>query len=162
MLSFGGMSSPNRTDLIEALVKEIRKFIAGAILFNEKVAASLELNGTDLQVLNLLELQESATPGHLAKWSGLTTGGVTVVLDRLENAVYVKRQPNPTDRRSTIIRTVPAKIRKLDSIYQSKGDLVQNAVAGLSDQELQVILQFFRMTTGGDLQTSTPSSKEHA
>jgi DNA-binding MarR family transcriptional regulator len=143
------MSSGKRADLIESLVKEVRKFIAGVILFNEKVAASLGLNGTDLQILHLLELGEAVTPGHLARWSGLTTGGVTVVLDRLESAGYIKRQPNPADRRSTLIRTVPVQMRKLQSIYRSKGQLLLDAVSGASDSELRVILDFFHRTNTG-------------
>ena len=39
--------------------------LAGAILFNQKVADELGLNATDLQCLNLLELQGSLTPGEL-------------------------------------------------------------------------------------------------
>src|SRR5215813_4819855 len=90
-----GMSSPSRSELMEALTKEVRQFIAGAILFNLKVAEDLGRNATDLQCLNLLEIQGSATPGELAKWSRLTTGGITVVLDRLEKAGYIRREPNP-------------------------------------------------------------------
>jgi len=60
------MSSPKRLDLVESLVVEVRRFLAAGILFNEQVAASLGLNGTDLQFLNLLLLQEAATPGEFA------------------------------------------------------------------------------------------------
>jgi DNA-binding MarR family transcriptional regulator len=144
------MSSRKRSELIEAMVQEVRKFLAAGILFNEKVAAELGLNGTDLQFLNLLELQGSATPGDLARWSGLTTGGVTVAVDRLEKAGYVKRQPNPKDRRSTIIRPVPARLLELYLIYKSKGELVVSVLSKFSDRELEVIRRFLKRTNGAE------------
>jgi DNA-binding MarR family transcriptional regulator len=128
----------------------VRKFLAAGILFNEKVAAELGLNGTDLQFLNLLELQGSATPGDLARWSGLTTGGVTVAVDRLEKAGYVKRQPNPKDRRSNIIRPVPARLLELYLIYKSKGELVVSVLSKFSDRELEVIRRFLKRTNGAE------------
>jgi DNA-binding MarR family transcriptional regulator len=144
------MSSRKRSELIEAMIQEVRRFLAAGILFNEKVAAELGLNGTDLQFLNLLELQGSATPGDLARWSGLTTGGVTVAVDRLEKAGYVKRQPNPKDRRSTIIRPVPARLLELYLIYKSKGELVVSVLSKFSDRELEVIRRFLKRTNGAE------------
>ena len=143
------MSSPKRLDLVESLVVEVRRFLAAGILFNEQVAASLGLNGTDLQFLNLLLLQEAATPGEFARWSGLTTGGVTVVLDRLEKGGYIKRQPNPADRRSIIVRPIKARARKLQTLYRSKGDSLVRAVADYDERELELILDFFHRTNGG-------------
>jgi DNA-binding MarR family transcriptional regulator len=153
------MSSLKRDELTEALATEVRKFLAGAILYNEKVAASVGLNGTDLQFIHLLQLEVAATPGDLARWSGLTTGGVTVVLDRLERAGYIKRRPNPADRRSVIVQPVMAGLRKLQPFYRSKGELLMNAIAELDDRKLQTILDFFRRTNGVDDRRSlTPIS----
>jgi DNA-binding MarR family transcriptional regulator len=144
------MSSQNRAALFESLTAEVRKFIAGAILFNDKVASDVGLNVTDLQFLNVLELQGSATPSDFARWSGLTSGGVTVVLDRLEKAGYIKRQPNPEDRRSTIIRGVAPRMRKLREIYQAKGDLLAGVLAKYNDRQLKLILDFLERTNGAD------------
>jgi MarR family transcriptional regulator, organic hydroperoxide resistance regulator len=140
------MSTRKRSELIQSMLLEVRRFLAAGILFNERVAAELGLNGTDLQLLNLLELQGSATPGDLARWSGLTTGGVTVAVDRLEKAGYVKRQPNPKDRRSNIIRPVPARLLELYLIYKSKGELVVTVLSEFNDRELQVIMSFLKKT----------------
>ncbi|HEX5431440.1 MAG TPA: MarR family transcriptional regulator [Bryobacteraceae bacterium] len=140
------MSSPKRAELAQALSREVRKFIAGAILYNERVAASVGLNGTDLQCLHVLELGEAATPGDLARWTGLTTGGVTVVLDRLERAGYIQRFPNPSDRRSTLVRLVRARLGKLQPFYRSKSDLLARALSKFDESDLRVILDFFMQT----------------
>jgi len=144
------MSRRNRAQLVNSLEVEVRKFIAGAILFNEKVAALAGLNSTDLQFINLLELGVARTPGDLARWSGLTTGGVTVALDRLEKAGCIIRQPNPDDRRSTIIKPVEARLRQFQTIYQSKGELLMRATEKFNERELALILDFFQRTTGAN------------
>ena len=140
------MSSPKNLKLMETLNEEVRRFIAGAILFNLNVAAKVGLNGTDMQCLNLLLLQGSAKPGDFARWASLTTGGVTVVLDRLEKAGYISREPNPHDRRSSIIRPVLAKFRKLQPHYQSKGEQLMGVLASYTEAELKLILDFFTRT----------------
>ncbi|MGO8789580.1 MAG: MarR family winged helix-turn-helix transcriptional regulator [Terriglobia bacterium] len=144
------MSSAKRGKLVQSLTGEVRRFIAGAILFNLRVADEVGLNGTDMQCLNLLQLQGSATPGEFARWAFLTTGGVTVLLDRLEKAGYVRREPNPQDRRSSIVRPVPAKFRKLYALYQSKGQALAQALSAYKERDLEVILDFFtRVNRGG-------------
>ena len=45
-----------------------------------------------------------ATPGELTQILVRSTGGTTKQLDRLAAAGHVKRIPNPTDRRSNIVR----------------------------------------------------------
>jgi MarR family transcriptional regulator, organic hydroperoxide resistance regulator len=138
------MSSRKSPKLVESLTAEVRRFIAGAILFNLKVADEVGLNRTDMQCLNLLELQGSATPGELARWAFLSTGGVTVVLDRMEKAGYTRREPNPRDRRSSIVRPVPAKARKLHALYDSRGRALAQALSTYNERELNLILDFFR------------------
>jgi DNA-binding MarR family transcriptional regulator len=143
-------SRESRQEILERLEQGVRRMLAGAILFNQKVADELGLNATDLQCLNLLELQGSVTPGDLAKCCGLTTGGVTVVLNRLEKAGYIRRAANPRDRRSVLIRPAPARLRELQKIYRSKSQSLANALAPYSQRELELILDFVTRTVTVD------------
>ncbi|MGI0131433.1 MAG: MarR family winged helix-turn-helix transcriptional regulator [Thermoplasmata archaeon] len=131
-----------RARLVRSVATEFRKSLANAILFNARVAVELDLNATDLQCLHLLTLQDSATPTAVARWTGLTSGGVTVALDRLEKAGYVTRHPNPEDRRSTILRPVVARLRLLQTIYRSHGERLQTVLSGYSEQRLRQVLKF--------------------
>ncbi len=131
-----------------SLVIEIRKFIAGAIFFNQKVAERFHLNLTDTQCLNVLDIAGSATPGQLAAQTGLTTGGITVVLDRLEKAGFVKREPNPEDRRSLIIRPVPENLARVQAMYADIHKGLGQLFAGYSDKELDIVLSFFEKSNG--------------
>lgn len=148
------MSSKTRLNPLHvAINEEVRRFIANAILFNLKVADEVNLNGTDMQCLNLLELQGSATPGELARWALLTSGGITVVLDRLEKAGYVRRESNPADRRSSIVRPVPAKMGRLYARYQSKAEGLMELLGQYKDAELELIRDFFRRANSKNAET---------
>src|ERR1700741_2389401 len=111
------MSSPNHAQLRETVVRCLREFIAGSIMYNQQVADRVGLPLTDMQCINVLELMGPSTPGDLARSTGLTTGGVTVMLDRLEKGGYVKRVPNPRDRRSVLVRLNPTKLKKMQPFY---------------------------------------------
>lgn len=61
---------------------------------------------SDHRVLSTLRLQprgERATPQDLNRVARITSAGMTRTLDRLEDAGYVDRVPNPEDRRSVLI-----------------------------------------------------------
>src|SRR5271169_1706447 len=102
----------------DRIVLEIRKFIAASIFFNTQAAEKAGLGLTDMQMLHMLQLYGPSTPSHLAKWTGLSSGGVTVALDRLEKSGYIRREPNPADRRSLLITVTPARLRKLAAMYK--------------------------------------------
>src|ERR1700722_13129953 len=74
----------------DRIVFEIRKFIAASIFFNTQAAEKAGLGLTDMQLLHMLQLYGPPTPSHLAKWTGLSSGGVTVALARLEKAGYLR------------------------------------------------------------------------
>ena len=140
------MSTRKRSQLIDALIVQMRRFIADAILTNQQIADRAGLNLTDQQTLNLLDLQGPATPGELARLTGLTTGGVTVVLDRLETAGYITRKPNPHDRRSIIVHVVPARLRQLKASYRSINRQLDQLFAGYDRGDLEIVLEFFSRT----------------
>lgn len=143
------LSTENRTLLHAELVSHIRRFIAGTILFNQRVADRAGLHLTDMQCINLLELLGgSTTPGRLAEGTGLTTGGVTVMLDRLEKAGFVKREPNPNDRRSVLVRVNPKKLRKVNALYGGINRQFEALLHETPEAELRSVLAFFlRMST---------------
>jgi MarR family transcriptional regulator, organic hydroperoxide resistance regulator len=151
------MSTKNRQGLHEAVVQEIRRFIAGAILQNQKIADEVGLHLTDTQCINVLELVGPTTPGNLARSTGLTTGGVTVMLDRLEKAGYVKREPNPQDRRSLLVRTNPRKLEKLHSYYGEINRLLGAYLEETSEADLATVVTF--LAGMNSLRAETPHGK---
>ncbi len=144
----GGMADvlttvPAPVTAIDAVVLEIRKFIAAAIFFNTQAAEKMGLSLTDMQMIHMLQLYGPATPGRLAAWSGLSTGGVTVALDRLQKAGYVRREPNPADRRSLIVTLAPVRNRKLSAMYGEVESETRRLLGTLPEQDLEAVIRFF-------------------
>jgi DNA-binding MarR family transcriptional regulator len=137
------MSSSKHAKLLPALNRAVRLFIAGSSLYSQRVAERLGLHPTDMQFLNLLDLLGPLTPGFLAQCSGLSSGGVTVVLDRLEKAGYVRRSSNPDDRRSILVGIVSARHRRIMANYDEVQSQFESTLANFSDQELETVLRFF-------------------
>jgi DNA-binding MarR family transcriptional regulator len=132
--------SPERIAAIELAV---RNLIANAILFNHQVAQRVGLGASDAQFMHLLQLHGPLTPGRLAELSGLTTGTVTGVIDRLEDAGFVRRERDATDRRKVIVTLDEGHLwRKMAPLYAGQAENLA-AVAGSYDAEqLEVILDF--------------------
>jgi len=137
----------DRAELVQSLTREIRRFIAGSVLFNQQLADRLGINATDYQILNLIELLGDATPGDLARMAGLTTGGITVALDRLEKAGYVRREKNPSDRRSLLVRVVSGRMRKIFALYKSVNETMDKMYSAYSDDQLAIVLDFLMRAT---------------
>jgi DNA-binding MarR family transcriptional regulator len=154
------MSTADRQILCQALVEHLRRFIAGTILNNQKIADQVGLHLTDMQCINVLELAGATTPGELARSTGLTTGGVTVMLDRLEKAGYVKREPNPQDRRSLLVRINQKKLGKIQSYYDEINRQLGDLLEATSEAELRSVVDFFSRINA--IRTEAPRGKTAA
>jgi DNA-binding transcriptional ArsR family regulator len=95
----------SRSDLIAQLRSEITGYFGAASDFDERVAKKFKLSRTDMRCLDLLGRLGPMTAGRLADESGLSTGAVTFLLDRLEAAGMVKRRRDTDDRRRVWVET---------------------------------------------------------
>ena len=114
-------------------------------LLGQVSAERIGINVTDLNCLNLLALSGHLTAGELARRSGLTTASITGVLDRLEDAGFVRRQRDAQDRRRVLVYLDAT--RGLRDVAPVFAPLVQawRAVAGeYTDEQLSLILDFQR------------------
>jgi DNA-binding MarR family transcriptional regulator len=125
------------------IILEIRRFIAAAIFFNSQNAEKAGLRLTDMQMINMLQLNGPSTPGRLAEWTGLSSGGVTVALDRLEKAGYIRRGANPADRRSLLIALDPDRIGMLAHTYDDVEKETRRLLATLPERDLAAVVRFF-------------------
>src|SRR5208337_1120569 len=129
--------------LEDRVVLEMRKFISAANFFNAQAAEKVGLGPTDLQMVQMLQLYGPSTPSRLGAATGLSSGGVTVALDRLEKAGYIRRQPNPNDRRSLLVALVPSAIVKLKGLFEGVQARGRSLLATLPERDLEVVLRFF-------------------
>jgi DNA-binding MarR family transcriptional regulator len=65
------------------------------------------------------------------------------MIDRLERAGLVERQPHPKDRRGTILVLTEEAMRKLPSLFASLGSAMETLVSSYPQKELAVLDDFF-------------------
>ncbi|HEY9639029.1 MAG TPA: MarR family transcriptional regulator [Coleofasciculaceae cyanobacterium] len=142
-----------RQRMIDALILEIREFIASVIIFNQSAADQLGIDLTACQCLNILQMKGAISAGQLAELTGLTTGAITGVIDRLEKARFVRRVKDANDRRKVIIETTADRQAEINRIYATQGHATTTLLEKYADPELAVILNFFTQIT--NLRTNT-------
>jgi DNA-binding MarR family transcriptional regulator len=81
----------------------VQKQTRTSALFIHVIAQQMNLQFTDIHCLNFLINNGPATAGQIATITNLTTGAVTAMIDRLERANFIQREPDECDRRKIII-----------------------------------------------------------
>jgi len=89
---------PAQPELLNELLTAVRHMSLETMLLSAVVAERIGINPTDLTWLALIGPDGEVTAGELAELSGLTTGAVTGLIDRLERAGFVERKRDPEDR----------------------------------------------------------------
>jgi DNA-binding MarR family transcriptional regulator len=141
-----------REGAVRDLKLNLRHFVVELLVSNFEAIADVGLNPTDLGALCLLLLHGPAPAGRLAELTGLTTGAVTGVIDRLEEGGFVRREVDVADRRKVIVVPDPARVdRDLFPHFPS----LQRARAAtfyddFSDAELERIAEFLARLTSPD------------
>src|SRR5215831_16503044 len=95
--------SRKRAELVAALSDEFRQLSTATILFHQAIADRLGMNVTDHKCADILLRTGAITAGELSRRTGLTTGAITGVIDRLEKAGFVRRAKDAGDRRRVIV-----------------------------------------------------------
>ncbi|HLS77931.1 MAG TPA: MarR family transcriptional regulator [Nocardia sp.] len=138
------MSSPNSVRIQRAL----QQALVNAVLGNERIAREFGLLVTDLQTLHLLVLREDVrTPKQLSLISGLPTSTVTRVLDRLESAGYLRRVPDPADRRRINIEVDGAATAPVIARYGQYTEILERANAEFTEAELDIVARYLERTS---------------
>ena len=140
---------PRREEAIRDLKLNLRHFIVELLVSSYEATEDLGVNPTDLGALCLLLLHGPAPAGRLAELTGLTTGAVTGVVDRLETGGFVHREVDPADRRKVII--VPDAERVDRDLFPNFPSLQRAAAVQFYDDfsiaELRLISKFLSQLT---------------
>lgn len=136
-------SKSTRTQLVASLSMQIRQVSATSVLFSHAVADKIGLHPTDNECLDFLMMNGAATAGQLAKKTGLTTGAVTAIIDRLEKAGFVHREHDPQDRRKVNVIPNIAKIEaEIMPHMLGMGQTIAELCEEFSEAELAVVERF--------------------
>jgi DNA-binding Lrp family transcriptional regulator len=139
-----GSGRPERAHLAAAFGAAIRRTGSLMQLMGQAAADRIGINATDLNCLNILSFSGQMTAGQLAKATGLTTASITGVIDRLEEAGYVRRERDTADRRRVVIRLVPERaVSDIATVFLPMVRAWQNMAERYSDEELRLIVEFY-------------------
>jgi DNA-binding MarR family transcriptional regulator len=136
-------AAESRAAIEAALERALRETSAQSVLFSQAVADQVGLNATDLEALDLLVRHGPLTAGRLAELTGLTTGAITGLIDRLERRGYAQREPHPSDRRSVVVRPLTeVALQDLAPCYAPMSQAMAELRSRFNDAELAAIADF--------------------
>lgn len=155
----------------------VRRHSIATVLFHHAVAERLGLGPWDHKCLDLLRERGTMTGSHLAAITDLTSGAITGVVARLERAGYVRREPDPHDRRQQILSPVPERMRDIHQLFDPIRKDVTALLESFDTHQLTAIAEFLARstdvayrhvallraetpeTTGGTAETPKPSDR---
>lgn len=140
-----GASESRKSMLLRRVGHELgRELATTSLFFHTLVAGKIGLNATDTRCLDILARSGGVamTAGSLTEATGLTTGAITGILDRLERAGFLKRGKDAQDRRKVLIELVPGEMAKLSHLYDGLGANMEQLARQYTVAELQMIEGF--------------------
>jgi DNA-binding MarR family transcriptional regulator len=138
--------TPSREELLQALGHAVRANQRATDAVDEAAAQVLGLNRTDGRCLDILDQHGQMSAGELARQSGLTTGAITAVIDRLERIGYVDRVADPSDRRRVLVGPTQKARKASWELFGPLADAVRPMLSDYSDEDLQLLIDFQRLS----------------
>jgi DNA-binding MarR family transcriptional regulator len=130
-------------DVLERFSVYARETSALTVLFHSRVAERMGLSPTDEKCLDLaLRAEGPITAGRIAELSGLSTGAVTGVIDRLERAGYVRRVRDPHDRRKVLVEVTVREEGELGDLFAGAQDTLREVLSRFTPAERDVLERY--------------------
>ena len=135
-----------KATLLHELGLEMRRMSAQGVLLSNAVAEQVGISSSDLECLDFIVMagNEAITAGELAAATGLTSGAVTGLVDRLEKAGFVRREHDRIDRRKIRVVPVEATLQRLSAYYAPLAQRTESLWAEYTEKQLRTILDFAR------------------
>ena len=137
-------TAPQRARLNLAVREALRDLSVQMSLLNQRISGRLDLKGTDLQCLDLIDRYGPLSPSALARRAGLHPATMTGVIDRLERGGWIVRERDPADRRGVVVQ--PLRDRRGDVLRLASGmnAAIARICASYPDNDLELIAVFLR------------------
>ncbi|HKU83619.1 MAG TPA: MarR family transcriptional regulator [Candidatus Nitrosocosmicus sp.] len=132
----------SRQNLIELLHKQFRELSSRTVLFHHWISELLGLNTIDHKCLDIIVKSDSPLTGaQLANITGLSSGAITGVIDRLEKRGYVIRDRDLKDRRLVYVKPIMSRIEKeVFPVFNSLHEIMTKVYSNYSNNELESML----------------------
>jgi len=133
-----------RPALLQKLSNLGRGLSTQTVFLHQAIAQTFGLNATDTKCVDLILTHPGVpiTAGWLSGATGLTTGAVTHILDRLEKRGFIERVRDARDRRKVFVRARMENIAPLAPRYEAVGKAFEDLVEQYRDEELRLICDY--------------------
>ena len=129
-------------DIHDRIQDALVRTIANVVVFNAQVADQLGLGVSDMQFMTYLMQEGPLSPGRLSELSGLKSGSVTGVIDRLEQAGWVHRERDESDRRKVRVVLDEERLNAAESPYAGQAANLRRVLDTFEPLELDTIARF--------------------
>jgi len=130
--------------VFEELVDEVRRSQLATDRFDQAVADALGLNRTDMRCMDVIEREGPVAAGRLAEATGLTTGAITTVLDRLERGGVARRVRDESDRRRVLVELTPEARAGAAEFYGPHLEMSEQLYRRYTVEQMKLLLGFVR------------------
>lgn len=137
------MSSGKR-QVFEELLDEVRRSQLATDRYDQAVADALGMNRTDMRCLDVLDREGPVTAGRLADATGLTSGAITTVIDRLERRGTARRLRDPSDRRRVLVELTPEARAHSADFYTEHAKRGAELYDRYTEEQLRLLRDFVR------------------
>jgi DNA-binding MarR family transcriptional regulator len=131
-----------RGELNQVIRETMRDLAVRLSLLTLQVGGRLDLKGTDLDCLDLIDRYGPIGPGALARRTGLHPATMTGIIDRLERGGWITRERDPNDRRAITIRLTRSRSGEILRLFSGMNAEMAQICASYTDDELAVIAGF--------------------
>lgn len=138
-----------KQELLEKIGPVGRASSAATVMFHQAMADQLGLSATEHKCADILFRSGPISAGELAQITGLTTGAITGIVDRLEAIGLARREKDPNDRRRVIIEPTVSKEHEemMGELFSSLQEATLKLGSRYNEEELELILDFMQRTT---------------
>ncbi len=140
-------ASSKRQELTRQLDWALRDLSTSTVLAATTIAQQVGLGPNDLKCAELLVRRGPLTAGQLAEATGLTSGAITGIVDRLEKAGWARRDADLRDRRRVVIHPGPQDTEAVAGLYDSHMQALDQLLSNYTDEQLALILTFVHRLT---------------
>jgi len=113
-----------------------------AARYRAAVSRQLGLGDSEMLAVAHLAQRGQLTPGELGGLLDLSSGGISALVQRLEDAGHVIREPHPSDGRSNVISLAPGLIERAGAAFGPLVEDLDRLSCELGEQDLLLVRRF--------------------
>jgi len=122
---------------VNDLARSIVEFYEKLSSWEHEVVRGSDMTPNQMHAIEIIGHEKALRMKELAERLGVTTGTLTVTVDRLEQKGLIERQPHETDRRSYRVVLTPDGKKHFKKHHEFHVKLTEEIVSTLTPEELE-------------------------